>query len=331
MRPICGQCAKVDVAADCEYSDAGLTTSQILERNIANLEARINEILKGPSVDSVSLQRPYAGPDTPKASRPKLPALVPTPPSVSPSPVPPMSIVDQHSQTPIKPLECIQFPDSPGLSVFSCSSFFQSLIVNCRLQTFFAVAPHLGFFFYIPRFLDKVKLSMPPTNLSPIPPALVFSVLLLDCVFSNSPDRQFLEPQLLALALQSLSNDLHPSKILYTLQAEVLIALYLLHQNRRLAASYHVSAAVSITVACNLHKIRSARGFGETQATITLMPPLDDIEEGERIRAFWTVYILDRGWTVWTHSSSALLDESSPLTQIDTPWPMESHEYETVS
>lgn len=199
-----------------------------------------------------------------------------------------------------------------------------------RLRSFLLVAPHIGFFFHIPRFLDAFKRSMPPTRTSPIPPALVFSVLLLDSVFGDSHDRKFVEPQLLAMALQHLSSDLDPSRILYTLQAEVLISLYLLHQNRRLGASYHVSAAVSIAVACGLHKICSASPFVGPQLAIMLPLAIDAIEEGERIRAFWTVYILDRGWTMCTYASSALLDEDSMLSQIDTPWPMELHEYEKV-
>lgn len=310
-RPTCTQCIKADTVVDCEYSDGGPTPSQILERNIVELEARINEILKGPPTDSVSLQKPYGdseAPKTPKTPKSQIPAFMPSPPPSSPG-----SLVAISPKATPKGRLHIPFPDSPDL-----------------LQTFIAFAPHLGFFFHIPRFLDKIKLSMPPTESSPIPPALVFSVLLLDCVFSNGPDRQFLEPQLFSLVLQSLSSHLDPSKIVYTLQAEVLTALYLLHNNRRLAASYHVSAAVSIAVACNLHKIRSASIYGAMQSAITLPPPVDDIEEGERIRAFWTVYILDRGWTLWTHASSALLHESSVSTQIDTPWPMEMHEYEQL-
>lgn len=185
---------------------------------------------------------------------------------------------------------------------------------------------------HIPRFLNKIKMSIPPATESPIPPALVFSVLLIDSLFGNKPDRESVEHRLLSLAVQNLSTALEPNKIIYMLQAEVLLAKYLLHQNQRVAANYHVSAAVSIAVACNLHKIQSATALvAPTAAVITLPPPVDAIEVGERIRAFWTVYIMDRGWTVWTHSSSALLDESSVLTQIDTPWPKELHEYEQVS
>ncbi|GJE90944.1 Zn(II)2Cys6 transcription factor [Phanerochaete sordida] len=319
-KPVCTQCIKAEIAVDCEYSDGGPTTSQILERNIAELEARINEILKGPPSDSVSLQKPYESsrksksPKTPKA-RTKMEDLLPTPPPPSPglSPVTPQS----PGQTSIpKSPHSLPWPDSTE--------------TDLPLETFFAVAPHLGFFFHVPRFSERLQASMPPSPTSPVPPALVFAVILVGCVFTGSADRKFLEPQLLALALQSLSNNLCPDKIMYTLQAEVLIALYLLHQNRRLAASYHVSAAVSIAVACNLHKIRSAGSFVDAQAAIVLPPPADEIEEGERIRAFWTVYILDRGWTLWTHSSSAMLDESTLRTRIDTPWPLEMHNYEQL-
>ncbi|EKM50023.1 uncharacterized protein PHACADRAFT_213794 [Phanerochaete carnosa HHB-10118-sp] len=81
VRPTCTQCTKANIAADCEYSDAGPTTSQILERNIAELEARIVEILKGRPADPVSLRAPYSGPSTSKTNKittKKADALIPT-------------------------------------------------------------------------------------------------------------------------------------------------------------------------------------------------------------------------------------------------------------
>ncbi|THH26916.1 hypothetical protein EUX98_g7276 [Antrodiella citrinella] len=51
-------------------------------------------------------------------------------------------------------------------------------------------------------------------------------------------------------------------------------------------------------------------------------------EEGERINAFWTTYILDRGWSVaqGSHANDVFLG-----VQIDTPWPQEMGSYEEGS
>lgn len=147
---------------------------------------------------------------------------------------------------------------------------------------------------------------------------------------SNNPARRATEPQLLSLALQHLTSDMSPGRIIYLLQAELLIAYYLCQQNRRLESGYHISAAVSIVVACNLHKIRTARNLGSSSPGINLPPPHDDIEEGERISAFWYTFIFDRWSAASLDTPSVLMDDSNANTQIDTPWPLEAHEYEQV-
>lgn len=58
-RPTCGQCLRAEVG-DCEYTDTGPTASQILEQNVAHLEARIKELTEGHSSGSIILQSPQA-------------------------------------------------------------------------------------------------------------------------------------------------------------------------------------------------------------------------------------------------------------------------------
>ncbi len=140
------------------------------------------------------------------------------------------------------------------------------------------------------------------------------------------------EPRLLERALQSLSCAPDSTRIIYMFQAEVLLSYYLFHQARKLEGGYHAAAAVSIAVACRLHKIRStAWSVNRTNTGFSLPPPVDSIEEGERIRGFWTILVLDRCWTVWMQSPSVLIQEASPSMQIDTPWPMDMNSYEQVS
>ena len=57
---------------------------------------------------------------------------------------------------------------------------------------------------------------------------------------------------------------------------------------------------------------------------------LDPIEEGERIDAFWQVYILDKAWAVALKSPSSISEDGLWGTQIDTPWPLRMQEYEQV-
>ncbi|THG95490.1 hypothetical protein EW026_g6169 [Hermanssonia centrifuga] len=54
-----------------------------------------------------------------------------------------------------------------------------------------------------------------------------------------------------------------------------------------------------------------------------LPPPVDSIEENERIAAFWQVYVLDKTWSIAAHSRSGLLvEDGSPRMTVDTPWPL---------
>ena len=187
----------------------------------------------------------------------------------------------------------------------------------------------------IPRFLNDLKSSIPPSNQTPIPPALVHAVQLVGLVFCGDDTLRREEPRKLAAVLQALAADMDPNRIIHILQAEVLVSYYLFHQNRRLEANYHAAAAVSIAVACNLHKIRSATWMFPQAGTaagqqLQLFPPADDVEEGERIRAFWTVFALDRCWTVWAQSPSVFVTAPTAMTQVDTPWPLEMSQYEQV-
>ncbi|PBK95983.1 hypothetical protein ARMGADRAFT_755933 [Armillaria gallica] len=72
--------------------------------------------------------------------------------------------------------------------------------------------------------------------------------------------------------------------------------------------------AVSLVLSARLHKIRSVEGGGPS----ALSPPTDYIEEGERIKAFWTVFILDNCWTTADGSPSNFLC-TSPHSRIDLP------------
>lgn len=58
VRPMCAQCVRAD-EVECEYTDGGPTASQLLEQNVAHLEARIRE-LEGRSSESITLFDPHA-------------------------------------------------------------------------------------------------------------------------------------------------------------------------------------------------------------------------------------------------------------------------------
>jgi hypothetical protein len=101
-----------------------------------------------------------------------------------------------------------------------------------------------------------------------------------------------------------------------------------------LEAEFHVNGAVTLALGYHLHKIRSSRPSSPpligASAFTEVFPdaPRDDIEEGERIRGFWTVVCAQNSliMTLRTANNLGILD--SPGMHIDTPWPLDIEEYE---
>uniref|UniRef100_A0A0W0ETK6 Zn(2)-C6 fungal-type domain-containing protein n=1 Tax=Moniliophthora roreri TaxID=221103 RepID=A0A0W0ETK6_MONRR len=64
VRPICRPCrSKPDQYGDCEWTDTGVTTTQILEEKIGLLEARLEELQRPETSNrSLALRDPYAAP-----------------------------------------------------------------------------------------------------------------------------------------------------------------------------------------------------------------------------------------------------------------------------
>lgn len=146
------------------------------------------------------------------------------------------------------------------------------------------------------------------------------------------------ESTFLSRALQHTANALsgnHPQKVLHALQSEILLAYYFFRNGRFLEGKYHSSAAASLAISCGLNKIRSASNSAPNpdlvgNQSFTLPIPRDTIEEGERINGFWTVFILDKCWSVALGSPSNLTDSETLGTRIDTPWPLNPRDYEQV-
>jgi len=140
-------------------------------------------------------------------------------------------------------------------------------------------------------------------------------------------------------ALQHTATELlgsHPDAVLHALQAQVLIAYYLLRIGRFLEAKCHTASAVSVAVSAGFHRIRApvyARyTIGLSQdAPISLHPPQDTIEEGERINGFWNVLMLHKYLMIALEPPNSVCGTlEAPGMHIDTPWPMDVADYSEV-
>ena len=65
-------------------------------------------------------------------------------------------------------------------------------------------------------------------------------------------------------------------------------------------------------------------------SALEIESPQDSIELGERILVFWQAFILDRCLSVALKRPVCIVDDEAYASQIDTPWPIEIEEYESV-
>ena len=101
--------------------------------------------------------------------------------------------------------------------------------------------------------------------------------------------------------------------VVQVIQAHVLLSTYLYHVGRFVEGSVHTDAAAALAVHCHLHKLRSAqptppRATYMDPISVVLPEPRDQIEEGERINAFWMSFAQDRVWAVVLGVPTAIFD-----------------------
>lgn len=124
-------------------------------------------------------------------------------------------------------------------------------------------------------------------------------------------------------------------RTLQVIQTKLLLADYFFRIGHFLAGRHEAYSAMSLAMACGLHKIRTAQptpAFTSfiDQIDLALQEPRDQIEEGERINAFWAVFFMDRCSAVAFGPPLAISDMDVSGMQVDTPWPLEMETYERV-
>ena len=206
------------------------------------------------------------------------------------------------------------------------------------MDNFLPHGSQYGFFLNMSLFRSSMVLPFPLGHPHRPSPALLSAVYLWGLHLSRSGALRNHESTFRSRALEHSSNALsgsHPQMFLHALQAEVLLAYYFFRNGRFLEGKYHSSAAASLAISGGLNKIRSTRDFlypaevvGER--SLSLPPPRDAVDEGERINGFWAALVLDKCWSVALGSPSNFTDDDLLGTRIDTPWPLDYAGYEQV-
>ncbi|KAJ6585286.1 hypothetical protein B0H19DRAFT_417850 [Mycena capillaripes] len=292
-RPTCGQCSYSSRSEDCEYADDDEPTrTQRLEVQIANVEARIQQLRKPHHLPSpVALQSPYA---------------VSGGPSV------------QHTRHYSQP----SGRATPSRMPSSSSEGIPPDKLDALIHNFLHHGSQFGFFLNVHNFREAAmgrNAQRPAT-------VLLHAVHLWAIHISGSDELTAYEARYLARALRTAVDALsgtHHNTVLHSIQAEVLLASYFFRNTRFLEGKYHLTAAVSLVISSGLHRIRSgASGGSGGPGFRALTPPRDPMEECERISAFWAVLTLNNCWTT-ADGSSSNISYTDPDARIDTPWPLD--------
>ncbi|KAG5726844.1 hypothetical protein E4T56_gene1093 [Termitomyces sp. T112] len=319
-RPSCGQCARSNGAfEDCEYPSSGPTQTEILEDRISYLQNRIRQLENKSKPTEARLQSPYNGASPPRVKTKTAPTL----PSAHSSPL-------------------SQPSSSRGSRLKSASaSPVQEPPVDIRLtliNIFYQYSSRFGFFLNVERFHPSFIEPQQIGHYSRPTPALLNAIYLWGTYLAPSPHDGCDEKAFLRNSLHHLSKDLscsHPHKIIQGIQTEVLLSYYYLMNGKVLAGNYHANAAVSLCLSSGFHRIRTPIGPAIFSSTSRSSPPqpssplpkaVDDIEEGERVDAFWAVLILNNTWIAIQESHSMFYDLQT--IGVDTPWPMDTFEYQ---
>ncbi|KAK7038621.1 Zn(2)-C6 fungal-type domain-containing protein [Favolaschia claudopus] len=335
VHPICGPCIRIPKDDTCEFNDSQSRTQE-LESLVFRLQSRLDELQGGSDPLIYSSRSQYWGRTSPSArsspfSEPSSNDISPTlsafastsqsSPASHPSSLPPHG---EYSDKPEK--------EPPRAMIIAL------------LQYFLPHATQFGFFLHPIRFKESVLLPFHLGDDRRPSPALIYAAYLWGAHLSQSPHILPSAPYFLKRAQRHITaNEIcisNPTHLLHTIQAQVLLSTYLLRNNQFLEAEFHLNGAATLALGCQLHKIRSSRPASPPLLGVPLLlgeevypaPPVDGIEEGERIRAFWTVVCLQihlmfaAGAAISSSAAFCLLE--SPGMGIDTPWPFEIEEYE---
>ncbi|EMD36510.1 hypothetical protein CERSUDRAFT_95807 [Gelatoporia subvermispora B] len=283
-KPVCGQCIGRSSPADCEYTDGShMTRSQMLEENIAILEARIREL---------------EHPDE-------------TTPSVR-----------------------LRNPHTAGVQNTAVTPQHRGGDTQALVDAFLRHASQVGFFLNRTRFLNL--LTRAQGTRGPVLDALRSIILTWGSAMSASDRLRGQEATYLQDAIQRVSGSVFASNslnfdqdVILMIQAEVLLATYFFSIGRPLEGRYHCAAAVTLVTSCRLNSVGiNASQESSAALTISLADPLDAVEAGERINAFWVAYLLDKIWAVASNFDPAIPQDDVSSMSVDTPWPLTMTAYE---
>lgn len=332
-KPACQQCTKAKKGEACEYDDGkGKTRTQLMREHIARLESKIKEL-----ESSTEHTTPPVTLFDPHAASPYLSESSSSSGHDSPGA---FSISTSASPVPFLDGDQPSWEEHWGsLNEFASSQIADAFapedppleLAQMLLEIFLPHRHQCGLEIHVGRLRES--LTRPPAERRH--PVLMNAIYLWACYMSRPGPLGEHESLYLSRALAARQDALpNPSRVIDLIQAQCILSIYFLSNGRILEGSYHASSAASLAVQWGLHQTGAPDVTPGSMlcdwdlSSFRLEPPVDALEQGERIRTFWQVYDLDRCWSVVLGRPSIIPDSKHPRSTITTPWPQRMEEYE---
>ncbi|KAJ3992062.1 hypothetical protein F5050DRAFT_1811871 [Lentinula boryana] len=325
VKPICGHCLALSKEADCQYTDPPSRAAR-LQRDIEELLVRI-EVLK-----NLNNSRKIISTRNSSANSSSL--------SLSPD--------SEHSSArtsllAVSRMTQAAFVDDPIHSAFSLDADYTSS--DCEppfleranlIDSFLGRSATLAFFLDPDTFRKTALLPFPLGDPQRPSPALLACVYLWGLrIFSPALKlAKEKEPAFLRRARRYIALEVgtqNPTQIMHVLQAKILLIIYLVNTGQFLEAEFHGNGAISLVLSYGLHKIipTSSGVYGDPEGR--LPPCTGPAEQAERIRAFWTVFYIQRLLAVMVGSLGNSFGSLDSYLEIRTPFPTKTMDYDSAS
>ena len=192
------------------------------------------------------------------------------------------------------------------------------------MEIFSRFAGSSGFFLDPERFSQSFYTPGPFGHPPRPSKALLSAVYLTSIALSGNGILTTHEPMFLSRALQYASQApscTHPSNAKHSLQAEILIANHFFSRGHIQEGKSHVNTAMMISMVHRAHKIHR----------ISNLEGVEVVEQWERVKGFWSTYLLDKFWSIAGGFPSSSPDGTTEEFRIDAPWPLELRQFKNAS
>jgi hypothetical protein len=126
-----------------------------------------------------------------------------------------------------------------------------------------------------------------------------------------------------AAATHSIDQKHHSQRALHYVQFQILLAHYYFRLGDVGEARLHADSAASVVFDAGMEHTRSAAHLQDNTSE-------DSLAVGQRINGFWSLFITIRHLAI-SHSPRFSTVFDAPAVQVDTPWPLDLHQYRQVS